>query len=261
MGSGFHLWWKGVPSNEPIVACSVVLEVVQPPTVAALYFWALQASFLDAHRPVLRRGPHRAPVEPPPPGQPGGELGWLRAGGRRHLHPGRQRLTAARHPRGPEHPHVRVARRDPVPLHDPSRHRRVGVDGDRSGRPAPEVTVRELYAAGDRLGGFVMWSELFCRGDDPPTRCGGRSRRPSPRPVADRAAAALHATFPDGPEWRDLDVVVDGVGVQQVTTTGRTLRGGVVPAAPRRPLTHPIRPPASGSSSSRGRSGRAGRRR
>ena len=47
-GGGFHLWWKGVPANEPIVACSVVLEVVQPPTVAALYFWALQASFLDA---------------------------------------------------------------------------------------------------------------------------------------------------------------------------------------------------------------------
>ena len=47
-GGGFHLWWKGVPTNEPIVACSVVLEVVQPPTVAALYFWALQASFLDA---------------------------------------------------------------------------------------------------------------------------------------------------------------------------------------------------------------------
>ena len=32
-----------------------------------------------------------------------------------------------------------------------------------------------------------------------------------------------------GGKWRDLDVVVDGMGVQQVTTTRRTLRGGVVP--------------------------------
>ena len=54
-GGGFHLWWKGVPANEPIVACSVVLEVVQPPTVDALYFWALQASFLDAAAAVVRR--------------------------------------------------------------------------------------------------------------------------------------------------------------------------------------------------------------
>ena len=37
-----------MPATEPIVACSVVLVVVQPPTEAAWYFWALQASFLDA---------------------------------------------------------------------------------------------------------------------------------------------------------------------------------------------------------------------
>ena len=47
MGSGFHLWWHGVPSDEPVISCSVVLEVLVPPPVPTLYFWALQASFLD----------------------------------------------------------------------------------------------------------------------------------------------------------------------------------------------------------------------
>ena len=76
---------------------------------------------------------------------------------------------------------------------------------------------------GDRLGGFVMWSELFCRGDDPPTRSDGRSRRPAPPPAALVRPEQLQVTFPGGAEWRRLDVVVDAVGVQQRTNVPRSL--------------------------------------
>ena len=74
-----------------------------------------------------------------------------------------------------------------------------------------------------------MWSELFCHGRDPSSAV--RWSQPQALTASGRTIVprSLHATFPDGRESRDLDVLVDGVGVQQVTTTGRTLRGGVVP--------------------------------
>ena len=85
------------------------------------------------------------------------------------------------------------------------------------------VTIRELFAAGDRLGGFVMWSELFCSGSDPmtvvrwsqPEVVTGSGRRSGP--------TGLQVTFPGGDEWRRLDVVVDDVGVRQITDSPRTM--------------------------------------
>lgn len=41
--SSMHLHWLG---TSPAIEASVELEVIQPPTVSALYFWALQASFV-----------------------------------------------------------------------------------------------------------------------------------------------------------------------------------------------------------------------
>ena len=47
----------------PSVSVSVTLEVVEPPVVRRLYFWALQADFGDGGRPRWRRPP-RAAVAP-----------------------------------------------------------------------------------------------------------------------------------------------------------------------------------------------------
>ena len=228
MGSGFHLWWHGVPSDEPVISCSVVLEVLVPPAVPTLYFWALQASFLDgsgrsygaAHTGLQWNPRHpggravnwggyaqAADVgsvldgsDSPLDGIPGDRntrnFAWLASVPYRFtIHPG-------------------VAGRVELPDGDPGPCRQIG----HRGRPA-----------GDRLGGFVMWSELFCRGRDPSSAV--RWSQPQALTASGRTIVprSLHATFPDGREWRDLDVLVDGVGVQQVTTTGRTLRGGVVP--------------------------------
>ncbi|MCX6523597.1 MAG: hypothetical protein NTX58_02345, partial [Actinobacteria bacterium] len=46
--SSFHLSWQ-LPSEEdsPITAVAVTLEILEPPSVERLYFWALQADFAD----------------------------------------------------------------------------------------------------------------------------------------------------------------------------------------------------------------------
>ena len=46
--SSFHLIWDLPPT--PLLECSAVLEVVVPPQVPRLYFWALQASFASGSR-------------------------------------------------------------------------------------------------------------------------------------------------------------------------------------------------------------------
>ena len=51
----------GLPT-QPLLECSAVLEVVVPPSVPRLYFWALQASFSDG-TPTPRRCPPRIAVE------------------------------------------------------------------------------------------------------------------------------------------------------------------------------------------------------
>jgi hypothetical protein len=48
--SSSHLFWQmpGAARNARLVDVSAVLEVVVPPSVSALYFWALQVDFVDS---------------------------------------------------------------------------------------------------------------------------------------------------------------------------------------------------------------------
>jgi hypothetical protein len=222
-GGGFHLWWQGVPAGEPIVACSVVLEVLQEPVVDKLYFWALQASFLDAFG-VSHGAAHTG-------------LQW------NPRHPDRRAVNWGGYAQAADVRSVLDGTDSPLP----------GIPGDRNTRNYPwregtpyrftihrgavgwaasvtdvaadaTVTIRELYAGGDRLGGFVMWSELFCRGDDPTTVV----RWSDPRVVTASgqvlAPAGVQATFPGGEQWRRLNAVTDEVGVLQVTDARRTTK-------------------------------------
>lgn len=221
-GGGFHLWWKGVPANEPIVACSVVLEVVQPPTVAALYFWALQTSFLDAAGQSY--GAAHTGLQWNPRHSGGRAVNW---GGYAQAADVTSILEGSDSPL-PGIPGDRNTRtfawRGGVPYRFTIHRGTVGWASTVTDLvTGSEVTVRELYAGGDRLGGFVMWSELFCRGDDPPTTV--RWSEPEARTASGVIVRPEHlqVTFPGGPEWRRLDVIVDHVGVQQRTNVPRSL--------------------------------------
>lgn len=41
-----HVWWE--PTTAATTTVSATLEVLEPPTVDHLFFWALQATFVDA---------------------------------------------------------------------------------------------------------------------------------------------------------------------------------------------------------------------
>ncbi len=226
-GGGFHLWWQGVPADEPLVACSVVLEVLQEPVVDKLYFWALQASFLDAFG-VSHGSAHTG-------------LQW------NSRHPDRRAVNWGGYAQAADVRSVLDGTDSPLP----------GIAGDRNTRnyawreavpyrftihrggvgwaatvtdlvSGSAVTIRELFAGGDRLGGFVMWSELFCRGSDPTTVV--RWSQPTAVTASGRVVspAGLQATFPGGEEWRRLNVVADDVGVLQVTDARRTAKNMTV---------------------------------
>lgn len=92
--------------------------------------------------------------------------------------------------------------------------------------------IRDLYAGGDRLGGFVVWAEIFAACDDPPTSvrwsdfgvvdAGGAVRRP----------AAVRLTFPSGGDCPNTDVAPDSRGFVLMTNVTRTHREGDVLQVP-----------------------------
>ncbi|MGH8948679.1 MAG: hypothetical protein ACRDXF_07445 [Acidimicrobiia bacterium] len=160
MGFSFHLYWDLV---SPAREVAVTIEVLEPPSVDRLYFWALQASFHD------RFGPRGA-----------GHLGlqW--------------------NPRFPQHTAVNWGGYDiEGPVLPGSGSSLSSAPGDPNTRDFPwlprrryrlrifsspdigwrgEVTdvetgvatvVRDLHVGGDHLGRVMMWSELFCQCSDP----------------------------------------------------------------------------------------------
>lgn len=171
--SSFHLRWDMPESvgsggaGPGFAEISVTVEVLEPPAVERLYFWALQADFADG---AGRRGggahlglqwhpqhPNSTAVNWGGYGADGVEL---RGSGSslpsaldnlntRDLHwsPGR----AYR---------LRIARVDEPGAAPVWRGSVTGPDG-------VPVVVRDLYPAADRISGAVMWSEVFARCDHP----------------------------------------------------------------------------------------------
>jgi hypothetical protein len=160
MGFSFHLYWD-LPT--PAREVAVTLEVLEPPSVSRLYFWALQASFLDSS------GSH-----------------------------GAAHLGLQWNPRYPEHRAVNWGGYDPqgtvlpgsessLPSTAQNRNTRdfPWLPGRRYRLriyPAPEsgwrgevidletgavTVVRDLHVGGQHLGHLIVWSELFCECSDP----------------------------------------------------------------------------------------------
>lgn len=167
--SSFHLRWElPLPPERPGFAeVSVVLEILQPPAVDRLYFWALQADFSDASG--RRAGGAHLGLQwhPDHPGSTAVNWGGYGADGR-ELRGSSSMLPSALHnantrdfswsPRAAYR--LRILRVDGSGAAPVWRGTVAGPDGS-------EVHVRDLYPAGDRISGAVMWSEVFARCDDP----------------------------------------------------------------------------------------------
>lgn len=158
--SSFHLRWLEAP---PLIEMSVTLEIVEPPRVRRLYFWALQASFSGpdgvtggAHLGLQWHAIH--------PGGTAVNFGGYDAAGR-ELHGTRSVLPSA-----PGNQNTRDYR------WEPGRAYRLRIGPAEPGWWSGSVTdlesgtrsvVRSLEGGGDHLVSPMVWSEVFARCDDP----------------------------------------------------------------------------------------------
>ena len=222
VGGGFHLWWQGIVADaaDPIISCEVTLEVLREPQVPALYFWAMQMSFLDAHghqsgsAHIGLQWNQRHPTSR--------AVNW---GGYAQASDVTSILEGS-HSSLPSAPDDRNTRdypwRSGAPYRLAVRRSERGWSGSITDvERSSTVEIRELFAGGDRLDGFVVWSELFCSGTDP--RSAVRWSRPIVHHTSGRtqSAAAMTATYPGGAQWRRLDTRVDSVGITQLTDCRR----------------------------------------
>lgn len=182
-----HLWWEPAPA--PATAVSAVLEVMVPPAVPHLHFWALQVSFVDRGRRVggghlglqwYDRHPGGTAVNWGGYGEGGGELDGDE--------PSLPSATGNHNTRD-------FAWRPRTPY-------RLSISGDGDGWWAGAVTdlttdettiVRRLRGGGTHLADPVVWSEVFAPCDAPSTTIRWSRLEPAPRTLR-----PTHQSFADG---------------------------------------------------------------
>ena len=154
-----HLRWLDTPPE--MVAVQVDLTITDPPTTSDLYFWALQASFLDADR---SNGAGHLGLQSISghPGNTAVNWGGYREGG------GELPGTDSGLPSEKNNPHTRDFSWTPRTTYRLRIERGgTGWKGSVTDIERNETTtVRELLCPGTRLGSIVMWSEVFapCEG-------------------------------------------------------------------------------------------------
>lgn len=222
--SSFHVWWD---TNEPLAQVSAVLEVVEPPTVARLYFWALQVSFWSEAR---HEGGGHTGLQWNQRHAESTAVNWggyYQAGG---ILPGSDSPL----PSSPSDSNTRD-----FPWVPGARYRftigpRLVGEGDESLWPAriegldtgEKVEIRRLTCPGDHLRGPVVWSEIFADCDHPSVAVrwseltgvttGGER-------VAITKARVSYQSDQDG-GCANTTVLVDGSGIVQRSNSERTTR-------------------------------------
>ncbi len=226
--SSFHLGWvvSGV-----FDAVAVTLEVLEPPVVDRLYFWALQADFGATGRSA--GGAHLGlQWHPQHPGSTAVNWGGYRAGGGEldgsasalpsrlanvntrdfSWTPGTPyRLAISRNPADESVPRGMTAWR--------------GTVCDLS--TGAVTVVRDLYIPGDRIVGATMWSEVFADCDAPSVAV----RWSDPVVVRDgvevepSGLSVNYQTHGDG-GCANTSSGTDGIGVLQRTSTDRLTSQG-----------------------------------
>jgi hypothetical protein len=227
--SSFHLWWLDAPP-EPVVEVSVTLEVIEAPSVARLYFYALQATFGDGAHEF--GGAHLGlQWNPRYPGARAANWGgYANVGDVTSILEG----TVSPLPSTPNDPNTRdYPWQQGVPYRLRISRSDMGWRGEITDTSTGQrQLVRDLLAAGDRLTGATMWSEVFARCDHPTAMV----RWSSPEWLTASGAVVspwrVRVTFPSGGDCPNTNVGTDGVGVWQRTNTPRSHRDGDTIALP-----------------------------
>ena len=237
--SSFHLGWGATAAA---TGASVTLEILEPPVVARLYFWALQADMGSGGRRV--GGAHLGlQWHPGHPGSTAVNWGGYRASGQ-ELHGSDSALRSAT-----GNPNTRDCSWSAGRPYRLSIERVAADDGPRvpAGLTAwrgsvqdlhtgERRVVRDLYMDGDSIIGVTMWSEVFARCDDPTVSI--RWSRPvvhlPDRDVEIDGVVVNYQAVTDG-GCTNTDSTVDEVGVVQRTAVGRSTPQGTRLALPELP--------------------------
>ena len=169
--SSFHLVWE-VP-QVPLREVSATLEVLMPPSVRRLYFWALQVSFASERR--LQGAAHLGlQWHPRHPGSTAVNWGGYHSGGVGHseLEGSPSQLPSARRNENTRDFSWRPGRRyrlavtradDTMAPAGMSAWRGVVTDLEEG----EATVVRDLYVPGGHLVSPMVWSEVFARCEHP----------------------------------------------------------------------------------------------
>jgi hypothetical protein len=210
--SSFHLWWQ-LPAVAAVTEVSAVVEIVSAPTVASLYFWALQVGFARGGRAM---GAGHTGLQWHP-GAPGGAVNWGGYDESGHELPGapsslpevdsQNTLAWPWQPGRPYRFTVSAGQ---------SRTWRSQVTDLADGR---QVTLRELAADSTELTSPVVWTEMFARCDDPPVAARWSQlqvRNADGAVVSPSALVSTYQSFTDG-GCSNTESRPEGAGVVQVT--------------------------------------------
>lgn len=158
--SSFHMHWDVPPT--PLVETSATFELLEPPAVEMLYFWAMQVNFLDG---ASQRGGAHFGLQYNPLFPRSNAVNW----GGYHNGGGELDGSVSDLPSTPNHINTRDYSWEP---HRKYRHRVYrsanGWQGSITDLHTGVVTVvRDLWVEADRLVSPMVWSEVFAHCDHP----------------------------------------------------------------------------------------------
>jgi hypothetical protein len=227
--SSMHLWWQ-LPYGQGLTAVRATLEVIEPPAVDRLYFWALQAAFVKPDGGAAHFG---LQFHPSHPGSTAVNFGGYapRAVG------GQLEGTVSVLPSSTNNLNTRDFAWEP--------HRRYRLAVERVDVPAPggfyawqgavedletgELSVvRVLFSRGEFLRGPVVWTESFARCEQPSVAV----RWSDLEAVGETKGTMAVTTGSVNYQRREAggcdntNTTVEGGGWVQRTSTERTVRSG-----------------------------------
>lgn len=231
--SSMHLAWDLPPGASD--GAAVTLEVLEPPTVDRLYFWALQVDWVDGRG--RRAGGAHLGLQwyPPHPGATAVNWGGYDHAGRELEGSTSALPSATRNPNTrdlswrPGAPYRLEVGRAPAER-DPG-DGRVAWEGRVTGPDGAAVVVRDLWVAGVAVTGVTMWSEVFARCDDPSVavRWSAPVASVAGSGVAPAGCRVSYQSHSAG-GCANTDSSADAVGlVQRTATQRRTPAGSVLP--------------------------------
>jgi len=230
--SSFHLWWDLPPGRWR--RFEVSLEVLRPPTVDRLYFWALQASFHDGQRP--RGAGHTGLQWCPGPGGARRAVNW---GGYQDPADGGGELDGTEPLLPSLDGNPNTCRYDWQPGRpyrlaispSPGAGWRATITDEVTGALTP---VRDLQAPGPWLASPVVWSEVFADCDHPSVAVRWSRPLAGGEGGEEVAPAAMTVTYQEHAQGgcTNTSVAVDQVGVVQATAVPRSVPHGAVLTLP-----------------------------